>query len=60
MKVTKVPGQTGFISGAIVTPAVKTELTIMVTALDVTGDPDKQGAALEIITTVITSPLFGV
>ena len=60
VKVTNVPAQTGLVFGAIVTPAVKIGLTVMVTALDVAGDPAKQGAALEVITTVITSPLTGI
>ena len=42
VKVTEVPVQTGFTSGAIDTPAVKIGLTVMVTALDVAGDPARQ------------------
>ena len=60
MKVTEVPAQTGLASAAMLTLAVKIGLTVMVTVLEVAGDPVRQGAALEVITTVITSPLTGI
>ena len=59
MKVTKDPAQTGLISAEIDTPAVKIGFTVMVIAFDVAGEPVRQGAALDVITTVITSPLTG-
>ena len=58
--VTLVPAQTGLALAAMVTLAVKMGLTIIVTAFEVAGDPVRQGAALEVITTVITSPLTGI
>ena len=60
VKVTNVPAQTGLVFGAIVTPAIKIGLTVMVTTLDVAGDPVKQGVKFDVITTVITSPLTGI
>ena len=60
VKVTEVPAQTGLVLAAIVTLAVKIGLTVMVTALEVAGDPVRQGVALDVITTVITSPLTGI
>jgi hypothetical protein len=35
-------------------------LTVMVIALEVAGDPVRHGLALDVITTVTTSPLFNV
>ena len=60
VKVTKVPATNRVHICCDDTPAVKIGLTIMVTVLDVAGDPDRQGAALEVITTVIISPLTGI
>ena len=60
VKVTNVPAQTGLVFGAIATLAVKTGFTIMVTALDVAGDPVRQGVKFDVITTLITSPLTGI
>ena len=39
---------------------VGSALTVMVIALEVAGDPVRQGLALDVITTVTTSPLFNV
>ena len=58
--VTLVPAQTGLALAVMVTLAGKTGLTIIVTAFEVAGDPVRQGEALEVITTVITSPLTGI
>ena len=60
VKVTDVPVQTGLALAAIVTLAVRIGFTIIVTALDVAGDPTTHGVKLDVITTVITSPLTGV
>ena len=60
VNVTLVPAQTGLAPAAMVTLAVKIGSTTIVTAFDVAGDPVRQGEALEVITTVITSPLIGI
>ena len=45
---------------AILTLAAKFGLTVVMILLEVAGDPVKQGVALEVITTVTSSPLFKV
>ena len=55
---TVVPEQTGLASAVIVTLAGSAGLTFMMTAFEVTGLPVAQ-VALEVITTVIESPLSG-
>ena len=57
-KVTGVPAQTDEVAVAMLTLTGCTEVTVMVTALLVAGDPVRQGDAFEIITTVTTSLLF--
>ena len=59
VKSTEVPSQTGLASAEMLTLAVRIGLTVMVTEFEVAGEPAKQGAALEVITTEITSPLTG-
>ena len=60
VKVTEVPAQIELADSEIVTPAVNTGFTVMVTVLEVAGDPDKQGVALEVSTQVMISLLAGV
>ena len=57
--VTVVPAQTLLTLDAILTLAVIIGLTVIVTKLDVAGEPDRQEVALEVITTLITSPFAG-
>ena len=59
VKVTKVPAQMELADSEMDMPADKGGFTIMVTALEVTGDPDKQGVAFEVSTQVMTSLLAG-
>ena len=59
VNVTLVPAQTGLALAAIVTLAGKSGFTIMFKALDVAGEPVRQGVAFEVMTTLITSPLTG-
>ena len=60
VKVTNVPSHTGLVFAEMLTLAVKIGLTVMVTALDVAGEPVKQGVRFDVITTLITSPLTGI
>ena len=60
VKVTKVPAQMELADSEIDTPAVKTGLTVIVTVLEVAGDPDMQGIAFEVSMQVIRSLLAGV
>ena len=58
VKVTDVPAQIAPDgTAAMLTPAVKTGFTVMVIPDEVTGDPVRQGVALDVICTVITSPV---
>jgi hypothetical protein len=58
VKVTEVPAQIAPEgTAAMLTLAVNTGLTVIVMPLEVAGDPAKQGVALEVISTVITSLL---
>ena len=61
MKVTEVPVQIAPEgTAAMVTLAGRTELTTIVMVLEVAGEPVRQGAALEVISTEIASPLSGI
>ena len=58
VNVTEVPAQIAPAgTAAILTPAVNIGFTVIVMPLDVAGDPAKQGVALDVIVTVITSLL---
>ena len=59
VKETEVPAQTGFAEGSTDTLAVKTGLTIIVTELEVAGDPAMHGVASMVSTQVMTSLLAG-
>ena len=56
VKVTDVPAHTGLADAPIVTLTGRIELTVIVIAFDVDGDPVRHGVAFEVITTVIMSP----
>jgi hypothetical protein len=58
VKLTEVPGQKGFDDAAIVIPAGRFELAIIVSVFDVAGLPLVQ-VMLEFRVQVTTSPLFG-
>ena len=60
VKVTVVPEHTGLAEAAMATLAVKIGLTVIAIAFEVAGDPSRHGAAFEVITTLITSPLANV
>ena len=56
--VTEVPAQIAPDgTAAILTLAGRFGLTVMVIPVEVAGDPVRQGVALEVISTVISSPL---
>ena len=58
VKVTEVPAQIAPDgTAAILTLAVNIGFTVIVIPLEVAGDPAKQGVALDVISTVITSLL---
>jgi hypothetical protein len=58
VKVTEAPAQIAPAgTAATLTLAVNTGLTTIVIPLEVAGEPSKQGVALEVISTVIASPL---
>ena len=58
MKVTVSPAQIVVALAEMDTEAGKLGLTVMVIALDVAGEPVKQGDALDVKTQVTISPLF--
>ena len=61
VKLTEVPTQIAPEgTTAILTLAVRFELTVIVIALDVAGEPVRQGEAFEVITTVIISLLASI
>ena len=60
MKVTEVPAHTGLAEAVTDTLTGRFELTVMVTALDVAGEPARHGDGLAVITTDITSKLEGI
>ena len=59
VKVTEVPAQMELADSEMDMPADKGGFTVMVTVLEVAGDPVKQGVALEVSTQVMTSLLAG-
>ena len=61
VKVTEVPAQIAPAgTAAMLTLAVFIGFTVIVMPLEVAGDPAKQGVALDVISTVITSLLANV
>ena len=60
VKVTLVPAQIVVAEALILTLAVKIGLTVIEILLEVAGEPVKQGAALDVITTVTASLLANV
>ena len=60
VNITVVPAQTGLALAVMVTLAGKSGFTVIVIGFDVAGEPVRQGTALDVIITVITSPLTGI